>query len=129
MTRYLSAGLVAGLAIGVGAAPLSGLTSFAMAQTTAQKQQPVQQQKPAQQPTVVPARPSALEQAKTAAQGPSQAAGVIDGRKVTNPTPVQVQPSTGTANAATIAAQQNAAEQARQKATSQKYGLDKSRVP
>jgi len=113
--------------VGLGAALLCGLTSFAMAQSPAPKQLPAQQQK--QQPTYVPAHPSALDQAKTAAQGPNQAAKVFDGQKVNTPTPVQVQPSTGTANAATIAAQQNAADLARQKAVSQKYGIDKSRVP
>lgn len=120
--NYLSIGLVAAL--------MCGLTPFAMAQTAAQKQQPAQQQqKPVQQQTFVPARPSALDQAKTAAQGPNQAAKVFDGQKANTPTPVQVQTSTGTANAAAIAAQQNAAEQARQKAVSQKYGIDKARVP
>jgi len=113
------------------AALLAGLMSSAVAQTTPQKQQPVQQQqqKPVQQQTFVPARPSAMDQAKTAAQGPSQAAKVVDGGKVNSPTPVQVQTSTGTANAAAVAARENAAEKARQVQTMQKYNIDKSRVP
>jgi hypothetical protein len=113
------------------AALLSGLMSSTVAQTTQQKQQPVQQQqqKPVQQQTVVPARPSAMDQAKTAAQGPSQAAKVFDGGKVNSPTPVQVQTSTGTANTAAVAARENAAEKARQVQTMQKYNIDKSRVP
>jgi hypothetical protein len=109
---------------------LSGLMSSAVAQTTPQKQQPVQQQqKPVQQQTFVPARPSAMDQAKTAAQGPTQAAKVFDGGKVNSPTPVQVQTSTGTANAAAVAARENAAERARQVQTMQKYNIDKTRVP
>jgi predicted lipid-binding transport protein (Tim44 family) len=114
------------------AALLSGLMSSVMAQTTPQKQQPVQQQqqqKPVQQQTFVPARPSAMGQAKTAAQGPAQAVKVFDGGKVNSPTPVQVQTSTGTANAAAVAARENAAEKARQVQTMQKYNIDKSRVP
>ena len=112
------------------AALLSGLMSSVMAQTTPQKQQPVQQQqKPVQQQTFVPARPSAMGQAKTAAQGPAQAVKVFDGGKVNSSTPVQVQTSTGTANAAAVAARENAAEKARQVQTMQKYNIDKSRVP
>jgi hypothetical protein len=117
------------LSIVLGAALLYGLPALAVAQTTTQKQQPAQQQKPVQQQTYVPARPSALDQAKTAAQGPGPAARVFNGQKVNTSTPVQVQTSTATPNAAAIAAQQNAAEQARQKAVSQKYGIDKVRVP
>jgi hypothetical protein len=110
---------------------LSDLMSPAVAQTTPQKQQPVQQQqqKPVQQQTFVPARPSAIDQAKTAAQGPTQAAKVFDGGKISSPMPVQVQTSTGTANAAAVAARENAAEKARQVQTMQKYNIDKSRVP
>jgi hypothetical protein len=87
------------------------------------KQQPTQQQRPAQQPvqqrsaqqpqTYVPARPSAVGQLNAAAQGPAKAAPTFDGGRGTPSTPVHVQTSTTTANAATIAAQQNAAELAR----------------
>jgi hypothetical protein len=102
----------------IGVVAFGSVVSPAVAQ-----QQPVQQQRPAQQPvqqrpaqqpqTYVPARPSAGSQLNTAAQGPAKAAPTFDGGRGTPSTPVHVQTSTTTANAATIAAQQNAAELAR----------------
>jgi hypothetical protein len=114
----------------LGTVVLISQTPLAVAQQqNAPKQQPAQQAKPVQQQTVVPAHQSAAGQLNTAAQSAGQTAKVMDGGRGTNPTPVQVQKSTGTANAATISAQQNAAERGRQAQTSQKYGIDKVKVP
>jgi hypothetical protein len=105
----------------------------ALSAATAQQQNPPKQQnaQPAQQPrpTFVPARQSAAGQLNTAAQGPAKAVGTFEGSRGTPSTPVPVQPSTTTVNAATIAAQQNAAERARQAATSRKVNLDNRPVP
>jgi hypothetical protein len=106
----------------VGVVAFGSMVSPAVAQQQP-KQQPTQQQRPAQQPvqqrpaqqpqTYVPAHPSAAGQLNTAAQGPAKAAPTFDGGRGTPSTPVHVQTSTTTANAVTIAAQQNAAELAR----------------
>jgi Tfp pilus assembly protein PilV len=115
--------VVTSLLLGVGLLGAQALLLTAQAQQNAPKQQPKQQQ------TTVPAHQTASEQLKTAAQGSSQAGKVFDGKRGTSSTPVQVQTSTQTASAATIAAQQNAAERARQGQTSKKYGIDKVKVP
>jgi cytoskeletal protein RodZ len=119
----------------VSAVTLGGALWPAMAQQTQTRQQPVQQQHtqqaPQQQtrPATVPAHQSAADHLNAAAQGPRQAAGTIDGSHGNASTPVHVQPSTSTVNAATIAAQQNAAERARQAAVSRKINLDNRPVP
>ncbi len=97
----------------IGVVAFGSMMSPAVAQQQP-KQQPTQQQRPAQQPqTYVPAHPSAAGQLNTAAQGPAKAAPTFDGGRGSPSTPVPVQTSTTTANAAAIAAQQNAAELAR----------------
>lgn len=105
----------------LGTVTIGGATLPALAQ--APKQQPAQQARP------VKTQPSAASQLNAAAQGPSQAARVFDGGRVNTPTPVQVQPSTTTVNAAAIAARDNAAEAARQAAASRRLHLDNSQVP
>jgi cytoskeletal protein RodZ len=116
--------VVTSLLLGVGLWGAQASIVTAQAQQNAPKQQPKQQQQ-----TTVPAHQTASEQLKTAAQGSSQAGKVFDGKRGTSSTPVQVQTSTQTASAATIAAQQNAAERRRQAQISKKYGIDKVKVP
>jgi hypothetical protein len=126
MTRtFLRLALLGSVALGSAILP-------ATAEQTAPKPQTAQPA-PAQpaRPVYVPPKvqPSPSGQLKAAAQGPGTAAKVFDGGRVNTPAPVHVQPSTTTVNAATIAAQQNAAEKARQAAASRKLQLDSHPVP